>query len=260
MALTLAAAPFFSISANAGVVNADWKVAGDGLAILDVTNNMKWLDLTQTVNMTTDFVSAQFGIGGAFQGWRYATIAETDAMLSSAGVTHLDQWNADNVPAVEHLFQIWGELGIQSIRGTRSSYFAVEPPSTYYRAGALSIGNASWQPGMGWAGASDVVDVNHNRADSISGSALVRTIPEPSTFAIFATGLASLPFMAWRRLQRRVRHPRPAGGASSFYETIAVPEPGSFILLAVGAVVVALRAGISRRQATGQRRKTDIRY
>jgi hypothetical protein len=106
LALILVLASFFTVSANAVVINADWKVAGDGLAMLDVTNNKEWLDLTQTVDMTYDYVSSQFGVGGVFEGWRYATQDELNAMFTSAGVPNVGNWDAANVPAVTSLLSL----------------------------------------------------------------------------------------------------------------------------------------------------------
>ncbi len=95
--------------AIADVINADWKTAGDGLAILDTVNNREWLDLTETVNLTTDYVAGQLGPSGEFEGWRFATNTEAYDLLVSAGIPHIGEWHVANLYPVTQLFEIWGE-------------------------------------------------------------------------------------------------------------------------------------------------------
>ena len=49
----------------------------------DTSTSLSWLDVTATVNRSFNDISTQFGVGGEFEGWRYATGLEFNALLSS---------------------------------------------------------------------------------------------------------------------------------------------------------------------------------
>ena len=67
----------------------DWKTSGDKLSVLDYQTGIEYLRLSESVGRSIDDVSANFGPGGDFEGWRLATEAEIntfmDAVVSSAG-------------------------------------------------------------------------------------------------------------------------------------------------------------------------------
>jgi hypothetical protein len=54
---------------------------GDYLS--DTVTGLDWLDVTKSANMSFDYVSTQFGAGGLFAGWRYATGNEFNALVGS---------------------------------------------------------------------------------------------------------------------------------------------------------------------------------
>jgi hypothetical protein len=70
--------------ANAAVVAADWKMAGDGLVTRDVTNGREWLDLTQTTGLTVGQAIAQTGAGARLESWRLANMDELFSLYASA--------------------------------------------------------------------------------------------------------------------------------------------------------------------------------
>lgn len=69
--LVLAATP-----AQAVLVSQSDVVFGTDSVTLDTGTGLKWLDVNLSVNRSFNDVSGQFGAGGDFQGWRYATGAE----------------------------------------------------------------------------------------------------------------------------------------------------------------------------------------
>ena len=75
--------PAVSFNASAAVVNADWKTSGDNLLTHDMVSGLQWLDLTETYGLTYSFVSGEFGTGGQFEGFRYATNAEVQNLWSN---------------------------------------------------------------------------------------------------------------------------------------------------------------------------------
>jgi hypothetical protein len=71
--------------ANAAFLEQDWKTAGDKLITLDTSTGLEWLDVTESTNYSFNYVSSQFGVGGDFEGFRYATTSEVKAFITHAG-------------------------------------------------------------------------------------------------------------------------------------------------------------------------------
>lgn len=69
-------------SADAALINRDWRVAGDGLIVRDTNTQLGWLKLTQTFGLSYTTVSGQLGSGGTFAGFRYATNTEVVDLFS----------------------------------------------------------------------------------------------------------------------------------------------------------------------------------
>jgi hypothetical protein len=56
----------------------------------DTSTNLDWLDLTLSTNRSFNDVSTQFGPGGDFDGFRYATLQEVVAFLQAANIPDID--------------------------------------------------------------------------------------------------------------------------------------------------------------------------
>ena len=50
---------------------------------MDAKSGLEWLDVTKSVGRSYDDVSSQFGIGGDFEGWRYAIGLEFNQLVSN---------------------------------------------------------------------------------------------------------------------------------------------------------------------------------
>ena len=196
--LTVVQSLLCSATLEAAVINADWKAAGDGLAILDTASNMEWLDLTETADLTVDYVSGQFGPGGEFEGWRFATYSEGQQLLVSAGVVYPAEWHVDNYVPVSNLLDIWGDLRHGYPRMSRGSDFAFDYNPNDWVAGQLGIGGPTYHPGEGWGWAQGHWNIDHDYHDPTAGCALVREVPEPATVALLGLGLFGV-FMRRRR-------------------------------------------------------------
>jgi len=71
--------------ANAAFLERDWKSAGDKLITLDTNTGLEWLDVAESTNYSFNYVNSQFGVGGDFEGFRYATTSEVKEFITNAG-------------------------------------------------------------------------------------------------------------------------------------------------------------------------------
>lgn len=85
--LTLTLCLLMPFGAHAELVSAHYKTLGDGLLTRDTLTGLEWLDVPYSINRSYNDVASQFGAGGDFQGFRYATEAETVSFFQHAGLT-----------------------------------------------------------------------------------------------------------------------------------------------------------------------------
>jgi hypothetical protein len=147
-----------SVSTYAALTEGDWLTPGDGLLTIDESTGLKWLDLTATINRSFNDVSTQFGPGGDFEEFRYATNDEVINFFSSAGIVDLSEnWNADNYQpalALQALIGVpWsaphtsgGTTGDQSPYANYHEYGAIQsnmfPNSTVFEHSRVGFGRA----------------------------------------------------------------------------------------------------------------------
>ncbi len=73
-------------SVTATLISVDLYSSHDGLITRDTDTGLEWLDLTSTVNYSYNDMLTELGSGGAFEGFRYATVADIDNLQLSAGL------------------------------------------------------------------------------------------------------------------------------------------------------------------------------
>ncbi len=139
------------------LVSADDPVFGVGSITLDTATGLEWLDLAFSVNRSFDDVSANFGPGGDFEGFRYATAAELITLYTNAGIVNVDTnvFEAVNYVPVRNLLDLTGEtwLGtgsgpfaggfvsdIHPLGGRRVSFYQVNNAGTEGRANVITSG------------------------------------------------------------------------------------------------------------------------
>lgn len=81
LAFAVAAAP-----AQAKLVNADWRVAGDKLLTRDTETGLEWLNVRETYRRSKAEVAQLFGIDQEFEGFRFARFGEYRVLLKNAGI------------------------------------------------------------------------------------------------------------------------------------------------------------------------------
>ena len=77
---------FMAAPAQAELVNADWRVAGDKLLTRDTETGLEWLNIEQTYRRSRADVDQLFGIDREFEGFRFARLDEYQTLLKNAGI------------------------------------------------------------------------------------------------------------------------------------------------------------------------------
>lgn len=91
----------------------------------DTESGLDWLDLTETVGLSYNEVTAQMGPGGAYEGWRYATTQELDQLIghwgyqpvnhNCVGVTYCDQAVPGDSTLIEQMILTLGDTFAYSL-------------------------------------------------------------------------------------------------------------------------------------------------
>ena len=85
--LQQSAAVFIFLALSSLPAKADGITVYGTNAAIDTTTGFVWLQLTQTLNMSFDEISAQLAPGGKFAGYTYATVDEVEHFWADAGLT-----------------------------------------------------------------------------------------------------------------------------------------------------------------------------
>ena len=192
---------FLPVRADAELISLDWMTTGDGLITQDTVNGLEWLDVTQSVNRSFNDVSSQFDVGGAFEGFRYATLAEWEDFIGEAGIPCCggSSTRFDPVQALQDL------IGVTFL--TSNSLLIEAVTDGLLDHGTATLDATTLLNPQGPFGVFPTTgSASHSSApspDSVSpftGSWLVRvagsgttptSVPEPSTFTLLGMGFAT---------------------------------------------------------------------
>ncbi|WP_101756743.1 hypothetical protein [Oceanicoccus sp. KOV_DT_Chl] len=126
-----------SISTNAAIIDL-------GSVTRDTGSGLDWLDLTETVGISYNSVTSEFGEGGLFEGYRYATAAEFDQLVTNFGYApansdcnlgykYCDTAITGDSFLVEHMIKTLGDVG------------------KYWYSLGIDLNNRVSSQGAGWA-------------------------------------------------------------------------------------------------------------
>ncbi len=186
-----------SASSNAAIID----IVDNGYYTTDAISGLHWLDVTASTDRTYDDVSSQFGVGGDFAGWRYASGAELDTLLTNAGLTPVFPGCANGtvfcstvneVPTLESLFDMLGPTVPPSEGG----------PAIYANLSDPASGSEIWSSLIDRQ--SSYINTWSNQfetdfSDQLIGNFLVAetlsTVPVPATVWLLGSALAGLGWM-----------------------------------------------------------------
>lgn len=189
-------------SVSAALISLDDVNFGPDSITRDTSTNLEWLDVLHTMNpaalngtgYTRAQVTAGFAPGGLFEGFRYATTSEFQALLTNAGIAYsmgcCGSGTPGNIAPIQSLQELVGVTQGFGTEATKGFLDGGAKGEIFARNGAAFIFDNDQRD----AGGSWLV-----RAAQVSSP-----VPEPSTLAL----LAGVGFMLALRLQRRAsRHP-----------------------------------------------------
>lgn len=192
----------------------------NGMTTIDTYQNLEWLDLTESLNLSYNYVESQFGTGGAFEGWRHATGDEVALLFSNAGFPA----PYSSSPASTAMSDLIAMLGVTYENPTYAVSGSYRAAGGYYNDTTSPPPASQSRVGYAFLGIDDrVFDVT------------------PPPVSVYDYNYASI-------------EPDQLSPSSSYdtdgnwlvHEYVAVPEPMALALLATGMVPI----GLARRRRT----------
>jgi len=202
---------YLNSAASAAIMSVDDTEFGTGALTRDTDQGLDFLDVRFSTNRSYDAVSAQFGAGGDFEGFRYATIQEVVNLINNWGFS----------PTITSFNQTIGNTGSDQLSDLVALLGGpTDPGSSINRLEGLATALPQSLPFVSRIILADFInptqndDVSFNLESSSSfspdyGSFLVKDsssgeIPEPTSCVTFA-GLALCMAAAgrWRKRRRR---------------------------------------------------------
>jgi hypothetical protein len=184
----------------------------------DTSTGLDWLDTTLSANLSYNQVSSQFGPGGLFEGFRYATLAEIAVFWSNAGISPVPNFFVQEDPDIPLLQSIWtgGQIVANPTNNISQAWYDDSPERPGELSAGLAIlaevfpGDQNTVEGFDFANFNDPFR-NRNRVDFFTGSALIRPsatsdlIPEPYSAAVWCGLLiGGVAFVHFRRQRTRL--------------------------------------------------------
>ena len=194
---------------QAVLINLNWQTANDGLIVRDTTTSIEWLNVSESYGLTYDYVSGEFGVGGAFEGMRYATNDEVINLFATyfnldLSANQFPEWPGYIDPAVRLASETIGDgisSGWDNYSGPDAGYIVsgytadLRLDGERFWLGAQTTYSDSW-----YFTAEDPRDpFALTNPLSRTGSFLVRPVPVPAAAWLFGSGLIGLVGFARRK-------------------------------------------------------------
>lgn len=150
------AALLASVLFNSSAIAANVDFIDNNSFTTDKTSGLDWLDVTTTHNMSYNEVSSQFGSGGAYEGWRYATTNELVTLIYNwSGLTvssapNAQTFHTEGSDSIDGLVDLLGStLDLQYLHYYGKTWadekgYLNEEDGKSYTSGLLSDFTVAW--------------------------------------------------------------------------------------------------------------------
>jgi hypothetical protein len=211
VALLLALSLALPRAASATLISED-STFGTDTVTFDTDTGLRWLDLTESANLTHTQITMELAPGGAFEGYRFATAAELTEFFTNAGIDTdeaLDgEFVTQNFDPVVALAGLIGQLADNGNCGTGCSFFF----TAGFHAGPAAIPNSLPNGSIAWFDNTAGQDPTSPQAplgrfiveggatdfaDPGQGGWLVQ-VPEPSAIVLLIAGIMGARLFARR--------------------------------------------------------------
>lgn len=109
--LTLVACVFslnLVCNCHAALVSGDHPLFGEDSVTFDTSTGLTWLDIPFSADRSYNDISSEFGPGGDFEGFRYATSGEVISLWLNAGIPVIPGNDPSNVVPISGLIDLIG--------------------------------------------------------------------------------------------------------------------------------------------------------
>lgn len=211
----------FATTSNAAIISVSDSIFGADSVTRDTVSDLEWLDVTLSINRSYNDVSSQFGSGGDFEGWRYATGIEFATLWDNIlGNNPSKSLNQVQLPGDDESLDPYIQMLGDTYEADWINRFGTNQHAYYGKAfgdyntsswGIIADNSTATQYFTAWAhdgsesipGYQDFTWANYSGVTATEtfgniGSWLVRastpsvSVPEPSIIALFGAGLIGL--------------------------------------------------------------------
>lgn len=173
----------------AGSASVQAAIIANGDFTTDTGTGLDWLDLDLTLGLSTNQVSAQTGLGGAFDGWQVATLDQVHTFMTNLGwIGPFDPANMSNIGFVAGFKAQTTSLLDDPADDINGTWFVNDPLDTF------GSNRFSDNQTTGITSYSLITPIDPTIGQQDTGTFLVRTsaVPLPAAFWLFGSGLAFL--------------------------------------------------------------------
>lgn len=227
-------AGLFTASAQSAILSMDSSYGVDTIT-RDTATGLDWLDVTVTRGLSYDQVTAQLGVGGTYEGYRYATVAELDQLIINFGYAkvnatcgytaiHCDVGILTDSIIVENMIQTLGDT-LDGYMDQTSNIHDIGPDAAGFTYGLLGTSHKTATHPIQYDLAYISDNERINRADG--------------TFALDAGDIVSTVFNSWYSVNTSLYV------GSFLVAPSPVPVPGAVWLFSTALIGLV---GIKRRK------------
>jgi len=203
--LVVVSLSFMCSPLQAGVITGDWMTFGDAKLTIDTAQGLEFLDLTESRGRSFNEVSAELGVNGDFEGFRFATEQEVVNLINNIGwsqvVTAGGFFGQSNGVSNEAQ-TIISFLGATSFAGSEVSTVGLTSTaisSTFVRVVSV-IDELTPFRGLDVVRTDGVTTKENPTASFLVRASSSSTVPEPTSFVVLGALLAPIAMFRRREL------------------------------------------------------------